>query len=139
MTQPARLTSSLLARKGRAIPTAGFTRPGVDPNQRLPASEQSLRPSPGGSPVPLPRTAPAEAHGHAAPMPSGQDDGRRIALTVRLDRERHRRLRVLAARQDSTGQAVILAALDAYFDACGADCACLRQGAGSLRDRARDR
>ena len=50
----------------------------------------------------------------------------RIALTLRLDRERHRRLKVFCARRQQTTQEVMLNALDAYLEACGADCACLR-------------
>ena len=52
-----------------------------------------------------------------------------MAFTVRLDRTRYTRLKILAARRARSGQEVILRALDAYLDACAADCACLRSAA----------
>ena len=129
MTQPARLTSALLARKGQAYPTGGFAYPAMDLGQPLPGPDKLSPPrrslarargalnSVGGAPAtqlrPLRRP------------PSQSDDGR-VALTLRLDRERHRRLRIFAARHERTGQEVILRALDLYLAACGPDCACLR-------------
>jgi hypothetical protein len=39
MQQPARLTSDLLARRGRAFPTGGLAYPGIDLSQPLPAPD----------------------------------------------------------------------------------------------------
>ena len=124
MTQTARLTSALLARKGQAFPTGGFACPTIDLGQPLPAPEK-LSP---------PRRGTALARGALATQlqplrrPSRQSDDGRVALTLRLDRERHRRLRIFAARHERTSQEVILRALDVYLEAFGADCACLRGG-----------
>jgi hypothetical protein len=130
MTQTARLTSALLARKGQAFPTGGFACPTIDLRQPLPAPDK-LGPRRG---VVLTRGTPEHARGALATQisrlrrpPRRGDDGR-VALTLRLDRERHRRLRIFAARHERTSQEVILRALDVYFEAYGADCACLRAG-----------
>jgi hypothetical protein len=131
MTQTARLTSALLARKGQAFPTGGFACPTIDLGQPLPAPEKLSAPRRG---MALARGA---LHGAGSALatqlqplrrpPRHSDDGR-VALTLRLDRERHRRLRIFAARHERTSQEVILRALDVYLEACGADCACLRGG-----------
>jgi hypothetical protein len=121
-----RLTSDLLVRKGQAIPTGGFAHAGIELSQPLPA------------PAAL---GPARVNGAAAPGPLTVDAARspgrrragaareaRVALTLRLDRERHRRLKVFSARRQQSTQEVLLEALDAYLEACGADCACLQAG-----------
>ena len=76
----------------------------------------------GAALLPDPR-GPAPRHERRRPEP---DDGR-IALTLRLDRARYTRLRILAARRSDSGHEVLLNALDAYLEACAADCACLRR------------
>jgi Ribbon-helix-helix protein, copG family len=50
-----------------------------------------------------------------------QATGDRVAFTVRLDRERHRRLKLLAARRGRSRQEMLLRALDAYLEACAID------------------
>jgi hypothetical protein len=130
MTQTARLTSALLARKGQAFPTGGFACPTIDLGQPLPAPDK-LGPRRG---VVLAQGTPECAGGALATRlrllrrPPRQGDDGRVALTLRLDRERHRRLRIFAARHERTSQEVILRALDVYLEACGADCPCLRGG-----------
>jgi predicted transcriptional regulator len=52
-----------------------------------------------------------------------------VALTLRLDRARYTRLKILAARRARSGQEVLIKALDAYLEACATDCACLRSAA----------
>jgi hypothetical protein len=113
MSQPARLTSSLLARKGQAMPAAGFS------------SRAAGAVHPGRLEVVGGRAEPGVVglrHG-----PSGHPE-RRVAMTVRLDRDRHVRLKVFAALHELNCQDVLVQALDAYLRACGADCACLRCG-----------
>jgi hypothetical protein len=116
MSQPARLTSSLLARKGQALPAVGFptraagtVRPG-----RLEVVGGRADPGFVGT-----------RHGPSAPP------GQRVAMTLRLDRERHLRLKVLAALHGRSCQEVLIEALDAWLETHGADCACL--SAGRLR------
>ena len=119
MSQPARLTSSLLARKGQALPAAGFS------------SRASGAVLPGRLEVVGGRAEPGVAglrHG-----PSGHPE-RRVAMTLRLDRERHVRLKVFAALHELNCQDVLIAALDAYLRACGADCACISSGEGRPAD-----
>ena len=124
MTQTARLTSALLARKGQAFPTGGFAYPTIDLGQPLPAPDKLSAPRRG---MALARGALATQLQPLRRPPRQSDDGR-VALTLRLDRERHRRLRIFAARHERTSQEVILRALDVYLEAFGADCACLRGG-----------
>jgi hypothetical protein len=129
MTQTARLTSALLARKGQAFPTGGFAYPTIDLGQPLPAPDKLSPPRRGTA---LARGAPDGAGGALATQvrrlrrPPSESDDVRVALTLRLDRARHRRLRIFAARHERTSQDVILRALDLFLAACGADCACLR-------------
>ena len=129
MTRTARLTSALLARKGQASPTGGFACPTIDLGQPLPAPDK-LRPLHRG--MVLAHGPLNDAGGALATRvrrlrrPPGQGDNGRVALTLRLDRERHRRLKIFAARLERTSQEVMLRALDVYLEACGADCACLR-------------
>jgi hypothetical protein len=126
MARPARLTSGLLARKGQALPTGGFAHAKLELVPRLPSAakpeqhrcgtslpHEALLPEP-RRPAPEPGRRPAPAH----------DD--RVALTLRLDRARYTRLKILAARRARSGQELLLRALDAYLEACAVDCACLR-------------
>jgi hypothetical protein len=117
MRSAARLTGELLARKGQATPTGGFASAAIALSQPLPAPHKRGRAAGEGS--------------RAATGPrSRPGDPQRVALTLRLDREAHRRLRIFAARRGWTGQEVIRKALDAYLAACSVDCACLRDEAG---------
>jgi hypothetical protein len=126
MAQPARLTSGLLARKGQALPTGGFAHARLNLVPRLPAA---AKPEQHRCGTPLPREALLPELRRPAPEPSrrpapARDD--RVALTLRLDRARYTRLKILAARRARSGQELLLRALDAYLEACAVDCACLR-------------
>jgi hypothetical protein len=132
MAQPARLTSGLLARKGQALPTGGFAYARLDLVPPLPSAARPEQPrcgtaAPGALLLPDLRRAASAAEPTRRPT-AGADD--RVAFTVRLDRARYTRLKILAARRARSGQEVILRALDAYLEACAADCACLRSAAG---------
>ena len=75
----------------------------------------------------------------ALPLPAAVTEtlpaGPYAKVTTRLDRERVRKLKILAARMETTNQKVLLAALDHYLDyACdvlASECPCL---ARSLRE-----
>jgi hypothetical protein len=126
VAQPARLTSGLLARKGQALPTGGFAHAKLNLVPRLPSVGTPEQHRCGTS---VPREALLPEPRRPAPEPSrrpapAQDD--RVALTLRLDRARYTRLKILAARRARSGQELLLRALDAYLDACAVDCACLR-------------
>lgn len=60
---------------------------------------------------------PANAARKKAPVGSHE----RIAMTVRLDHDRHLRLRIFAAHANQSSQEILTAALDSYLDAKGAD------------------
>lgn len=120
---PARLTSSLLARKGEAKPTAldapsnGLARP-------QPARDGRAGPTARRAPVVeilVPARAPTPATaGSGRPGP-----GDHVNLTVRIDRKLHTRLRVLAARQQRTNGDIVEGALEAYLNIFGPCCACV--------------
>ncbi len=112
----ATLASGLLARKGDAVPTSlvvvpviarvhhGEVKPGLPP----------LRRGLGGKPP---------HDGGAAPA---------AKLSVRLDDDRHRRLRLAALHLGRSGQQIMIEALDAYLERAapailGGQCACLQQ------------
>jgi hypothetical protein len=128
MAQPARLTAELLARKGQALPTGGFAYAKLDlvpPQPSAARLEQQRCGTSLGREALLPdlrRPAPRQERGRGRE----HDDGR-IALTLRLDRARYTRLRILAARRCNSGHDVLLNALDAYLEACATDCASLRR------------
>jgi hypothetical protein len=131
MAQPARLTSGLLARKGQALPTGGFAYARLDLVPPLPAAARSEQPrcgtaAPAALLLPDLRRAATADEPRRRPAHAPDD---RVAFTVRLDRARYTRLKILAARRARSGQEVLLRALDAYLDACAADCACLRSAA----------
>jgi len=128
MAQPARLTGDLLARKGQALPTGGFAHAKLDLIPVQSAAPKPERQPQGGS---GPREAPASRMQRPAAAleepkrtrSAASDE--RVAFTLRLDPERHARLRILAARRGRSGQEMLLKALDAYLEACAADCPCL--------------
>lgn len=130
MTQPARLTARLLARKGRALPARGFLAPEQGVTEPVPGIAPLTRLRPLEVAANLPELVDYRAGvtglARGGGRPPGRGPKQRVAITLRLDRARHRRLRIFAARLDRTSQDVILAALDAYLAAHGGtDCACL--------------
>jgi hypothetical protein len=135
MRAPARLSGELLARKGEALPTGGFAYATLALDQPPPASKTAALVRYGSA---VARDAVAR-DGSRTPerrlQPSGRREEDRVALTVRLDRERHRRLRIFGARHECSSQEAIVRALDAYLEACGDRCACLR---GETEDRIRN-
>jgi hypothetical protein len=124
MAPRARLTSAVLARKGHALPTGGFahSRLGLVPPHPAAAKPKQQR---GGTPAPRAALSP-DLIRPSTPKPSRPPDHAgqaRVAFTIRLDRKRHTRLKSLAARQGCSRQEILIEALDAYLDACAADCA----------------
>jgi hypothetical protein len=121
MAEPARLTSALLARKGQALPTGGFAHAKLALMPPLPPTTTKLERDCCGL---APSSASPRVRRPAPQARAGAGD--RVAFTLRLDRERHLRLKVLAARRGRSGQEMLLRALDAYLEACAEDCPCLR-------------
>ena len=106
------LTSSLLAVKGDA-------RPAVVQRTDL-TGQPVIR-------LPSPRIGAATAETWSAPNrppPTSRDDGRRVSneiakLTLRLDRERHLRLKMFAAQRQTSMQRILVLAIDAYMAGTG--------------------
>ena len=128
MRAPARLSGELLARKGQALPSGGLGYAAMTLDQPLPSAGTSALVRYGS-----PAARDALAHDGCRRTtaerrlpPSGRREEDRVALTVRLDRERHRRLRIFGARHECSSQEAIVRALDAYLEACGDRCPCLR-------------
>jgi hypothetical protein len=121
---PARLTSSLLVRKGEAKPSGGLDALSAGRVRPLPAAGALTRPAAPRAPV-VEILVPARA-----PVPATAGSGRpgpddRVCLTVRIDRTLHTRLRVLAARQQRTNQDIVEGALEAYLNVFADGCACV--------------
>ena len=106
------LTSSLLAVKGDA-------RPAVIQRTDL-TGQPVIR-------LPSLRIGAATAETWSAPNrppPTSQNDGRRVSneiakLTLRLDRERHLRLKMFAAQRRTSMQRILVLAIDAYMAGTG--------------------
>ncbi|WP_147274928.1 hypothetical protein [Ferruginivarius sediminum] len=108
----ASLSGQLLARKGTARPSAAVPR-GAGVETSLP-SRAPLRVAP-------PQEPPAAG-------------GERARISLRLDPERHRRLRLAAAHLDCSLQDLLIAALDEHLSGLRLGCACFREGAEACRN-----
>jgi hypothetical protein len=112
----AALASGLLARKGEAVPTSLVLLPMV---ARAPAGE--IKPE-----LSVPRD------GVRGGKPPGGGVAPAVKLSLRLDGDRHRRLRIAALHLGRSGQQILVEALDAYLERSaeailGGQCACLRR------------
>ena len=111
---PASLTSALLVRKGAAVP-AGYS--------ALAAAARAGR------------TRPLDPAGVASPKRRRSErlPDLRTRISLRLDPERHLKLKLSAAHLHRNLQDVLIAALDSYLDQIGptvkeGTCACLETG-----------
>ena len=109
-SRPASLTASLLTRKGQ-----------VGPARAAPSvSLSSMEPGPSSNPVsvltiplsPLDRDPKITYPVEVEPQQTG---GKRVRISLRLDPERHLRLKVLATHESQTLQGILVKALDTYF------------------------
>jgi hypothetical protein len=108
----AALASGLLARKGEAVPTSLVVLP------IMPRAQPEL-------------TAPRDRALGCNP-PRGGAVAAAAKLSLRLDGDRHRRLRLAALHLGRSGQQLLIEALDAYLERSaeairGGQCACLRR------------
>ena len=129
------LSGSLLVRKGAAAPADLSLIPAARRHTaRVQAMEPSL--SPAGDPNA------SKTNGRRPKVEKTADDrssrcvqataGPTAKFTLRLDRERHLRLKLLAAHLHLSAQELLVEALDAYFDqripeAISNNCSCLAQ------------
>ncbi len=113
------MTSSLLVRKGEATPST-FVPPGTAnarPVLRVPPSSGSAATRPNGAP-------------HLRVVGAAP----RIRISIRLDPDRHRALKLIAAHTGRSVQDLAVAALEEYLGALGSDvrdgqCLCLNDEA----------
>lgn len=134
MKDAARLSADLLARKGEASPAMspqlptgskflsggrwvplGFGSRKTEGEAPLPADAAA---GTRANPEPIPEPAPAPVRPKAAPTRADRVEiqGRRIALTLRLDRRRHLGLKIVSAHVRRSGQNLMLEALDSLLD-----------------------
>ena len=137
---PAILSSVHLARKGDAVPTGYTPLRAQDVTAVASANKNADSVLPETSPlitsVAAPISAPAAFAGGDPPPPHGE----RARVSVRLDRDRHLKLKLAAAHLQGSLQDVITDALDQYLDQIGpevlqGDCNCLSlPSAAAARD-----
>jgi hypothetical protein len=141
----AMLTSSLLARKGAAAPASLALAPlpaTVPPaataplHQPVPPRLEGWLPPPFGTARP-PRQPSVQPAPEAPRQPADETPHGKLAkVSLRLDTDRHLKLRLAAAHQGRSGQQLLLSALDAYLDgvssaAMNCNCTCLKRKSGS--------
>lgn len=99
-SRTAQLSSDLLVSKGAAGPSHA-TRETLGPDQ----IEQALR------------DARAHAGSGREPKPGepGADDDGRVTLSIRLDPERHRRLKLATVHRGETAEGIMIEALDTFI------------------------
>lgn len=120
------LTGSLMIRKGAAEPALSSPQP--DGAAVPPLSRASSAPTHKGAEW-LPGTSDpltfAQKRGEAASLVGGRPNRRsrsdRVRVSLRLDMDRHLRLKLIAAHSRRTLQSVLVEALDDYFDRCTPD------------------
>jgi hypothetical protein len=125
--EAASLTSALLVRKGRAVP-AGY----VSLASAVRAPHAIEEEAPIATPAPAPAAKPRTAR-----RPRKKDPRARISL--RLDDERHLKLKLTAAHLHKKLQEIVIAALDGYLEQIGpavmnGNCACLDGGHCGARE-----
>lgn len=136
MLKIARLSGSLLARKGTAAPAAANA---DAPDLADPAAASAQRAG-GGNPFRLKLREREDemlgevlrlADGGRVPVeparagPRRRRTDERVRLTLRLDKERRRRLRIAAAHAGCSSNALLCKALDAHLAEFAPVCACL--------------
>ena len=138
----ASLSGGLLVRKGGAMPASfvfpvpEFPVPEPQPAPRVAArvtAPRAAAPSPHAEPPrPAAQETPVRAQGGGPPPPRR---GGSAKVSLRLDPDRHQRLRIAALHQRRSGQQLLLAALDAYLDRSALTvldgaCTCLQRRPG---------
>lgn len=130
--EAASLTSALLVRKGRAVPAGYVSLASAVRNERSFDAEHPVPAEAAPAAAPAPAARP-----RAARRPRKQDPRARISL--RLDDERHLKLKLTAAHLHKKLQEIVIAALDGYLEQIGpavmnGNCACLDGGTCGARE-----
>ena len=108
----ARLSTELLARKGGAKPAmrAGAGQPS------LPDAPDDLGWNDFGAEIIPVKFGNDDAPAPATPRRAAQTGGERTAFTLRLDSDRHLKLKLASAIRQSSAQALVTEALDRFLD-----------------------
>ncbi len=107
---PARLSNDLLSRKGMASPSAG-------PETRVNMVGSLGAQAPGPVMRPPGRLTPAPERGKLADWIAPEHRSqKRLRVSLRLDEDRHARLKLVATQRDCTLQSIFTQAIDEYFD-----------------------
>ena len=108
---PASLSSELLSRKGMAAPSAG-----PETRVNMVGSLGTQAPGPAAAPPPG-RLTPAPVRGKLADWIAPEHTARkRVRVSLRLDEDRHARLKLVATQRDCTLQSIFTQAIDEYFE-----------------------
>ncbi|HZS82899.1 MAG TPA: hypothetical protein VFA50_08505 [Stellaceae bacterium] len=130
----ASLSSDLLARKGSAQPAyLAFPFPAPPPRLELRTPPPTPEPARAAKPeaVPAPHgEGPVRLRARGGGRPP-QIGSKAAKVSLRLDADRHQRLRLAALHLGRSGQQILTAALDAYLDGLvgtvmDGQCACLQ-------------
>ncbi len=120
--RPARLTSALLTRKGMASPSAEPPSRAnmVESMQGQPPLPAETPPSP-ATPEPTPLRADlsdwiGESKAEENVLTAPRSAGKRIRVSLRLDVDRHLRMKLVATHLNSTMQSLFTQAIDEYFE-----------------------
>jgi len=126
---PTRPSSDLLSRKGMASPSAGpESRANMVRVLGTRAPDLTVAPPPG-------RAEPAPSRSKLADWIAPEQASRkRVRVSLRLDEDRHARLKLVSTQRDCTLQSIFTQALDEYFDRHAPD---LQDLTARLRGRAR--
>lgn len=119
MKSVARLTSSLLSRKGSAQPAVPAPhRIGLPPASEAPAQPAPQEPTASAPAEPVLVAKPAQwsTPGRRHGTPDRRQTGKkRVRVSLRLDLDRHRKLKLVAMQAGRTLQSLLTQALDDYF------------------------
>ncbi len=107
----AKLSAALLASKGSAQPLANIYEHPMQKPINL-AFEHSME-------------RPRKDRGRHAPIAASERDAK---MSLRLERDQHRKLKILAARRGESLQAVLREALNEHLNSYDQDCECMRNG-----------
>jgi len=115
-----------MIRKGTAAPALaipqkdGITQPALARAEPAPTHKGAewLPVHPGPLSFPQKRSEPASLTGS---RPNRRSRNNRVRVSLRLDMDRHLRLKLIAAHSRRTLQSVLIDALDDYFDRCTPD------------------
>ena len=117
---PARLSAGLLSRKGMAAPSAETETHANMVGTLVDPDAETIRPQLRQGPAPARSTLADWVAPEPAPTPDNQDQHdqmtrQRIRVSLRLDTDRHTRLKLVATQRNCTLQKLFTEAIDEFF------------------------